>query len=109
MYDEGDQFILEDNLLNYLLTENENSHCQPSQEWLISSIRKFYIATMNISYIPYHIEAHLQEILTIFEKKSKHKFSQSNAFSKSFVPLKHVQEVSPKKLPPLEVVSEKSA
>ena len=80
MYDEGDQFILEDNLLNYLLTENENSQTIPSQEWLITSIRKFYQSTLNISYIPYHVETHLQEILTIFEKKSKNKFNPADNY-----------------------------
>ena len=70
MYNEGVQFIFENNLLNHLLTTHEMSQDYPTEEWLTQTVKQFYHGAINISYVPYHMDKHLTELVRIFEKKS---------------------------------------
>ena len=81
-YDEGIQFILEDNLLNFLLVEDELSESYPTSQWLLFKIQSFYTeSSLKTAYVPYHISVHLEELLGLFQSKSSHPKPRSHLMS----------------------------
>lgn len=53
-YDEGVQFILEDNLLNHLLVQSD-SVAQINSFWLLKCCQSFYERALNAAYMPLYL------------------------------------------------------
>ena len=54
-YDEGIQFVLEDNLLNYLLVASEKQGAALTGFWLIKTCQVFYERALSAPYVPLYL------------------------------------------------------
>jgi len=103
-WDEGVQFVLEDNLLNHLLVQSESAPALNSL-WLIRTCQAFYERALSAAYAPLYFQHFINEISLIFCSMQKQVApivapNVLNAKSQSFVPTKvpqmGVREMSPR-------------
>ena len=64
-YDEGVQFILEDNLLNHLLASSD-SVAAINGLWLLQCCQTFYERALNAPYMPLYLQMSINDLTLLF-------------------------------------------
>ena len=110
--DEGVQFVLEDNLLNFLMLQSDKAPFINSL-WLTNTSKTFYERALSAPYVPPYVSYAVTELTQIFTKMHKPSVSfspqqlssarsmrtESESFVPNALPNIAVKEMSPGRIP----------